>query len=188
MPVGVLTLKCASSRIAKQPKSRLPLCRTEPRGSELRQYGLCLFFCWLVAGPCTRAIVLPPTCFRIWILTAQTHTKCSGSFLGRATYAALRILITRSDNEKRTLNVVHPRGAYFGRDRHCLPSILEALPFDDVQNVRLDDWQRRGTNLFHEFAPGIRQMVKNRAPRFGYRIEERITNDGTPRGVVTTSR
>jgi hypothetical protein len=43
-----------------------------------------------------------------------------------------------------------------------------------------------GINLLHEFGPGIRQMVKGRAPKFVSRIEERITNDQTRGDVVTT--
>lgn len=42
-----------------------------------------------------------------------------------------------------------------------------------------------GMNVFHEFGPGIRQMVKGHAPKFVSRIEERITNDQTLRKVVS---
>jgi hypothetical protein len=34
-----------------------------------------------------------------------------------------------------------------------------------------------GLSLFHEFEPGIRQMVKDHTPRFAFRIEERITRN-----------
>jgi len=43
-----------------------------------------------------------------------------------------------------------------------------------------------GVNLFHEFGPGIRQMVKGRTPKFVSGIEERITHDHTRRDVVYT--
>jgi hypothetical protein len=42
-----------------------------------------------------------------------------------------------------------------------------------------------GINLLHEFGPGIRQVVKGHTPRFVSRIEERITNNQTPREVVS---
>jgi hypothetical protein len=41
-------------------------------------------------------------------------------------------------------------------------------------------------NLFHEFGPGIRQMVKGHTPKFASRIGERITNQQIPRKVVST--
>ncbi len=78
------------------------------------------------------------------------YPSSSRSFLGRVTYAASRVLITRNDSGKTTL----------GSDA--------------------------GINLLHEFGPGIRQMVKGRAPKFVSRIEERITNDQTLRDVNTT--
>jgi hypothetical protein len=44
-------------------------------------------------------------------------------------------------------------------------------------------------NLFHEFGSDIRQMVKGHAPKFVFRIGERITNHQTPReGVSTLAR
>jgi len=45
-----------------------------------------------------------------------------------------------------------------------------------------------GINLLYEVGPGIRQMVKGRAPKFVSRIEERITNDQTLRDIVTSPR
>jgi hypothetical protein len=45
-----------------------------------------------------------------------------------------------------------------------------------------------GINLLHEFGPGIRQMVKGRAPKFVSRIEERIIHDQKEREVVNYPR
>jgi hypothetical protein len=42
-----------------------------------------------------------------------------------------------------------------------------------------------GINVLHEFAPGIRKMVRDHAPKFVSRIEERINNDQTSREVVS---
>src|SRR5579864_9273843 len=44
-----------------------------------------------------------------------------------------------------------------------------------------------GMNVFHEFEPVMRQMVKGHAPRFVLRIEERISPDQHPTQVVFSS-
>ena len=41
-----------------------------------------------------------------------------------------------------------------------------------------------GMNVFHEFGPGIRHMVKGLTPKFVSRIEERISHDPIPRDAV----
>jgi hypothetical protein len=115
------------------------------------------------------------------------HPSSSRSFLGRATYAASRLLITRNDSGKRTLNT-----SYF----------LGVLTSVAISTAYRPYWRRStsatfktfgstigsdaGINLLHEFGPGIRQMVMGRAPKFVSRIEERINNDQTPREVVST--
>lgn len=117
------------------------------------------------------------------------YPSSSGSFLGRATYAVSRILITRDDSGKRTLNTSYFLGV--------LTSVAIATAYRPY-------WRRStsatfktfgstigsdaGINLLHEFGPDIRQMVKGRAPKFVSRIEERITNDRTPMDVVTAPR
>jgi len=89
LPLGVSTLaqtngpwranfkcacrKCASSRIAEQP--RLRLCRTELWWSELHQSGLYLFFWRLLAARCARANFLHLFYFRGYTLTAQSRPK-----------------------------------------------------------------------------------------------------------------
>ena len=103
--------------------------------------------------------------------------------------AASRVLITRNDSGKRTLNT-----SYF----------LGALTSVAITTAYRPYWRRSisatfktfgstigsdaGINLLHEFGPGIRQMLKGRAPKFVSRIEERITNEQTLRDVVTTPR
>jgi hypothetical protein len=114
------------------------------------------------------------------------YPSTSRSFLGRATYAASRILITRSDSGERTLNASYFLGVltsvaiatayrpYWARSTSETFKTFGSTIGSDV-----------GINLFHEFGPGIRQMVKGHAPKFVSRIEERITNDQTPREVVS---
>jgi hypothetical protein len=109
---------------------------------------------------------------------ARYYPSSSSSFLGRATYAASRVLITRNDSGKTTLNT-----SYF----------LGVLTSVAISTAYRPYWTRSttgtfktfgstigsdaGINLLHEFGPGIRQMVKGRTPKFVSRIEERITND-----------
>jgi hypothetical protein len=99
----------------------------------------------------------------------------SGNFLGRVTYAASRILITRNDSGERTLNT-----SYF----------LGVLTSVAISTAYRPYWTRStsatfetfgstigsdaGINLLHEFEPSIRHIVKRRAPKFVSRIEERI--------------
>ena len=115
------------------------------------------------------------------------HRSNSGSFLGRVTYAASRIAITRNDSGERTLNT-----SYF----------LGVLTSVAISTAYRPYWTRStsatfetfgstigsdaGINLLHEFEPSIRRIVKRRAPKFVSRIEECITNDQTSRDVITT--
>ena len=115
------------------------------------------------------------------------YRSTSRSFLGRATYAASRILITRNDSGERRLNT-----SYF----------LGVLTSVAIATAYRPNWARSpsatfkafgstigsdaGVNLFHEFGPGIRKVVKDRTPRFVSRIEERFTRDQTPKYVVYT--
>src|ERR1700730_9236125 len=114
------------------------------------------------------------------------YPSTSGSFLGRATYAASRILITRSDSGESTLNASYFLGVltsvaiatayrpYWARSTAETFKTFGSTIGSDV-----------GINLLHEFGPGIQQMVKGHAPKFMSRIEERITNAQTPREVVS---
>jgi len=115
------------------------------------------------------------------------YPSTSGSFLGRATYAASRILITRNDSGKRTLNVSYFLGVltsvaiatayrpYWTRSTSATFKTFGSTIGSDA-----------GVNLFHEFGPDIGQMVKGHVPKFVSRIEEGITNDQTTREVVST--
>lgn len=105
----------------------------------------------------------------------------SGGFLGRATYAASRIFVTRNDAGKRTLNTSYFLGVltsvaiatayrpYWTRSTSATFKTLGSTIGSDA-----------GINLLHEFGPGIRQMVKGHTPKFVPRIEERITNEVVP--------
>lgn len=117
------------------------------------------------------------------------YPASSRSFFGRVTYAASRVLITRNDSGKTTLNTSYFLGVltsvaistayrpYWTRSTSATFKTFGSTIGSDV-----------GINLLHEFGPGIRQMVKGRAPKFVSRIEERITNDQTLSDVNTTPR
>lgn len=115
------------------------------------------------------------------------HPSTSGSFMGRATYAASRIFITHDDSGKGKLNT-----SYF----------LGMLTSVTVQSAYRPYWARStsatfnnfgstmgsdaGINLLHEFGPGIRQILKGHAPKFVSSIEESITHYQHPMEVVST--
>jgi hypothetical protein len=115
------------------------------------------------------------------------YPSTNRSFLGRASYAASRILITRNDSGERRLN-----SSYF----------LGVLTSVAIATAYRPYWARSpsttfkafgstigsdaGVNLFHEFGPAVRQMVKSRTPKFVSRIEERVIHDQIPRDVGHT--
>jgi len=115
------------------------------------------------------------------------HASTSDTIIGRATYAASRVLITHNDSGKRTVNISYLLGVltsaavaaayrpYWARS----PSTT----FKDLGSTIGSD---AGINVLHEFWPGIRQVLKRHSPKFVSRIEKRITSDQTPPEVVST--
>jgi hypothetical protein len=106
------------------------------------------------------------------------HSLSSGSLMGRATYAASRILVTRDDSGKVRLNT-----SYFLRTLTSVAANTAsrpywrrsfAEPFSDFGATVGDD---AGMNLLHEFGPSIQQLMKSHALRFVSKIEERIGNN-----------
>ena len=103
------------------------------------------------------------------------HPSASSSLVGRATYAASRVLITRDETGKGRLNtsyfltvltsaVVHTAyRPYWNRS--------VGAPFSDFGSTIGND---AGMNVLHEFGPGLQQLVKSHTPRFVARIEERV--------------
>jgi len=110
------------------------------------------------------------------------YPSTSDSFMGRATYAASRIFITRDDSGKRRLNTSYFLGV--------LTSVAIATAYRPywagstsaaLNNFGTTVGSDAGINILHEFGPGIRQMVKAHTPKFVSRIEEHITHDQFPR-------
>jgi hypothetical protein len=115
------------------------------------------------------------------------HPSTSDTMMGRATYAASRVLITRNDSGKRTLNTSYLLGVltsaavatayrpYWARSA--------STTFKDLGSTIGSD---AGINVLHEFWPGIRQVLKRHSPKFVSRIEKHITSDQTRPEVVST--
>ena len=107
---------------------------------------------------------------------ARSYASTSNGFMGRASYAASRVFLTRDDSGKTRLNTSH----LFG----LLTSVAGATarrPYwtrstsGTFNNFGSTIGSDAGINVFHEFGPGLRQMVKGHAPKFVFRIAERIT-------------
>ena len=117
------------------------------------------------------------------------HPSSSQSFWGRTMYAASRTVITRNDSGKTTLNTSYFLGVltsvaistayrpYWTRSTSAAMKTFGSTIGSDA-----------GINILHEFAPGVRRLVKGHAPKFVSTIEERITNGQTLSDVTTTSK
>ena len=97
----------------------------------------------------------------------------SNSFFGRSAYAASRLLITRNDNGRTTINTSY---------------LLAVLTSAAVATAYRPYWARTsstvfadfgctigsdaGMNLFHEFWPAIRNKLQGHSPRFVQKVEK----------------
>ena len=110
----------------------------------------------------------------------QPSTK--SSFWGRATDAASGIFVTRDDSGRKRLNASYFLGVLTSVAVHTAHRPYWARsasePFNNFGSTMGSD---AGANLFHEFEPWIRQIVKGHAPKVVSRIEDRLTSDGVPR-------
>ena len=114
------------------------------------------------------------------------HPSTSGSFMGRASDAASRIFITRDDSGKGRLNTSYFLGVLTSVAIHtAYRPYWTRSGSETFNNFGSTIGSDAGLNLFHEFQPGILQMVKGYTPKFVSRIGATITND-PPRAVVPT--
>jgi hypothetical protein len=115
------------------------------------------------------------------------HPSTSSSVIGRTTYAASRIFITRDDSGNRRLNTSYFLAALTSVAIHTANrpywARSSSMTFNNFGSTMGSD---AGINVFHEFGPGIQQMMKGRLPKFVSRIQERITRDRVPSEVVST--
>jgi hypothetical protein len=107
---------------------------------------------------------------------ASFHGSASDTFIGRATYAASSIVLTHDDNGKSQLNTSYLLRVLTSAVAHSAyrPYWKRHIsqPFSDFGSTVGND---AGMNVFHEFEPGILQMVKTHEPRFVSNIEEHLT-------------
>jgi hypothetical protein len=111
------------------------------------------------------------------LLTQQSsyHFSSSSSLMGRATYAGSRIFVRRDEFGKTRLNTLYllrmlgSMAAATAQRPSWRRSVGE--PFGDFGSTVGND---AGMNLWHEFRPGIEQLMKSHAPRFVFKIKERI--------------
>jgi hypothetical protein len=107
------------------------------------------------------------------------HPSSGGSLMGRATYAASRILFTQDNSGRGSLNtsyflaVLSSAAAHTAYRPYWRRSVSE--PFSDFGSTIGND---AGMNLLHEFGPGLQQLMKSHAPKFVSRIEERLGASG----------
>jgi hypothetical protein len=98
-----------------------------------------------------------------------------GSLMGRATYAASRILFTQDDSGRGSLNtsyflaVLSSAAIHSAYRPYWRRGVSE--PLSDFGSTIGND---AGMNLFHEFGPGLQHLMKSHAPKFVSRIEERL--------------
>lgn len=108
------------------------------------------------------------------------HSSTSDSFMGRASYAASRVFVTRDSSGKGRLNTRYFVGvlasvALHSANRTNMTQSTSAT-FNDFGSTVGGD---AGMNVFHEFGPGIQQIVKGHTPKFVSRIAERFSGNKT---------
>jgi hypothetical protein len=105
----------------------------------------------------------------------------SGSFAGRATYAASRIFITHEDSGRDRLNSSYFLGVLTSVAMHTAYRPYWARSTSTTfNNFGSTIGSDAGINLFHEFGPSIQQVLKGRAPKIESGIGKRH-GDGSRR-------
>jgi hypothetical protein len=106
--------------------------------------------------------------------------------MGRASDAASRIFVTRDDSGKARLNTSYFLGVLASVAIHTAYrpywTRSTSATFNNFGSTIGSD---AGLNVFHEFQPGILQMVKGHTPKFVFRIGAAVSN-APPRAVVST--
>jgi hypothetical protein len=103
------------------------------------------------------------------------HASAGNGLLGRTIHAASSMVITHDDNGKTRLNtpylltVLTSAVAHSAYRPYWKRSVSQ--PFSDFGSTVGSD---AGMNVFHEFEPGILQLVKTHEPKFVSRIEGHI--------------
>lgn len=106
---------------------------------------------------------------------SRYHSSSSNSLMGRATYAGSRIFVRRDEFGKTRLNTLYlllALGSMVAATA-SRPTWRRSLgePFGDFGSTVGSE---AGMNLWHEFGPGIEELMKSHTPRFVSRIEKRV--------------
>jgi hypothetical protein len=110
------------------------------------------------------------------------YASTSDSFMGRASYAASRVFVTRDSSGKGRLNTRYFLGVLSSVAMHAAYRPYRTRSASETfNNFGSTIGGDAGINVFHEFRPGIGQVVKGFTPRFVSRIEERITHNQIPK-------
>ncbi len=104
------------------------------------------------------------------------HFSTSDSLMGRASYAASRIFVTRDNSGRARLNTPYLLGLLSSLAVHSAshPNLARSTlaTFNSVGSTAGGD---AGMNVFREFGPGLLQIVKGHTPKFVSRVEGRFT-------------
>ena len=118
------------------------------------------------------------------------RASTSNGFMGRATYAASRIFMTRDDSGKTRLNT-----SYFFQALATVASATASRPYwarsasSTFNTFGSTIGSDAGINVYREFGPEIRQVVKSHTPKFVSGIGNRITHGQTSsKGAPTPAR
>jgi hypothetical protein len=107
----------------------------------------------------------------------SNHTSESESLIRRAGYAASSVVVTHDDAGRRRLNTSYLLRVLTTTAAHSayVPYWRRPLsqPANDFGSTIGND---AGMKVFHEFEPGILQLVKSHEPKFVSAIGERIGN------------
>jgi hypothetical protein len=103
------------------------------------------------------------------------HPSTSSSLMGRATYAASRVFITRDASGKGRVNTSYFLGLLSSAAVHMAYRPYWArsasTPFSNFGSTIGND---AGMNVLHEFGPGLEQMMRSHTPKFVSKIQQRI--------------
>ena len=110
-------------------------------------------------------------------------STAGGSFMSRATAAALHTFFTRDDSGNGKLSTSYLMGTLTSvvADNAYRPYWVRSSAASTFNNFGSTIGSDAGMNVLHEFAPGIRQMLLSHAPGFVARIQERISHDQSSR-------
>ena len=123
---------------------------------------------------------------RYFSTSSASHPRYQASnnngWMGRATDAASRILVTRDESGRRKLNtfyllrVATSVAAHSASRPYWLRSGTE--PISDFGSTVGND---AGMNLLHEFGPAVRHVMTNHMPEFVNRMAQGISRAGASR-------